>query len=107
MPGVLFLDEVHMLDIECFAYLNRALESALSPIVIFATNRGICSVRGVDMVSSHGIPVDLLDRLLIVRTMPYNIEEIVKVCCGRRSIIFRPFKRKSTTPTYISIAVIV
>merc|ERR1712028_22455 len=40
VPGVLFIDEVHMLDIECFTYLNLALESALAPIVIFATNRG-------------------------------------------------------------------
>lgn len=43
-----FLDaslQVHMLDMECFSYLNRALESSLSPIVIFATNRGICNVR--------------------------------------------------------------
>ena len=38
-------EQVHMLDIECFTYLNRALESSLAPIVIFATNRGICSVR--------------------------------------------------------------
>ncbi|XP_042976819.1 ruvB-like protein 1 isoform X1 [Carya illinoinensis] len=44
VPGVLFIDEVHMLDMECFSYLNRALESSLSPIVIFATNRGICNV---------------------------------------------------------------
>ncbi len=44
IPGVLFIDEVHMLDIECFTYLNRALESSLAPIVIFATNRGICQV---------------------------------------------------------------
>ena len=40
VPGVLFIDEVHMLDIECFTYLNRALESSLAPIVVFATNRG-------------------------------------------------------------------
>jgi len=44
-PGVLFIDEVHMLDIECFTYLNRALESTLSPIVVVATNRGMCTVR--------------------------------------------------------------
>lgn len=42
VPGVLFIDEVHMLDIECFTYLNRALESTLAPIVILATNRGTC-----------------------------------------------------------------
>ena len=23
IPGVLFIDEVHMLDIECFSYINR------------------------------------------------------------------------------------
>lgn len=30
-----------MLDIECFSFLNRALESDLSPVLIMATNRGI------------------------------------------------------------------
>lgn len=38
---VLFIDEVHMLDMECFSFLNRALESDLSPVLIMATNRGI------------------------------------------------------------------
>lgn len=77
VPGVLFIDEVHLLDMDCFTYLNRALESPFSPIVIFATNRGMCSVRGTeDIVSPHGIPVDLLDRLLIIRTLPYTLDEI-------------------------------
>ncbi len=31
VPGVLFIDEVHMLDIECFSYINRALEDELAP----------------------------------------------------------------------------
>merc|ERR1711957_536937 len=79
VPGVLFIDEVHMLDIECFTYLNRALESTLSPIIVFATNRGICTIRGTDIVSPHGMPVDLLDRLVIIRTMPYTVEDIVEV----------------------------
>ena len=49
VPGVLFVDEVHMLDIECFTYLNRALESSLSPIVIFATHdqNPIFLLRGI------------------------------------------------------------
>lgn len=38
---VLFIDEVHMLDMECFSFLNGALESDLSPVLIVATNRGI------------------------------------------------------------------
>ncbi|KAE9600467.1 putative DNA helicase [Lupinus albus] len=79
VPGVLFIDEVHMLDMECFSYLNRALESSLSPIVILATNRGICNVRGTDMTSPHGIPVDLLDRLVIIRTQTYGPAEMIQV----------------------------
>ncbi|KAL1468513.1 hypothetical protein MTO96_025347 [Rhipicephalus appendiculatus] len=61
VPGVLFVDEVHMLDIECFTYLHRALESSIAPIVIFATNRGRCTIRGTeDVVSPHGIPLGLV-----------------------------------------------
>lgn len=89
VPGVLFIDEVHMLDIECFTYLNRALESNLAPIVILATNRGICEIRGTDMKSAHGIPVDLLDRLLIIRLLPYSLDEIVQILairCATESI---------------------
>lgn len=119
VPGVLFIDEVHMLDIECFTFLNRsayhtippylhiifcidaapissappahslnlapstdsplrplfpyrrALESSLSPIVIFATNRGVCTIRGTDVLSPHGVPVDLLDRMLVIRYNPH------------------------------------
>merc|ERR1712157_663802 len=83
VPGVLFIDEVHMLDIECFTYLNRALESTLCPIVVLATNRGICTIRGTDMVSPHGIPVDLLDRLLIIRLLPYSLDEMVQILAIR------------------------
>lgn len=79
VPGVLFIDEVHMLDIECFTYLNRALESTLAPIVVFATNRGICTIRGTDLAAPHGIPVDLLDRLIIIRTFPYEINEMKEI----------------------------
>ena len=38
-----------------------------------------CFRRGTDVVSPHGVPVDLLDRMLIIRTMPYTLEEIVQV----------------------------
>ncbi len=85
VPGVLFIDEVHMLDIECFTFLNRALESNLAPIVVFATNRGRCTIRGTEIQSPHGIPVDLLDRLLIIKTMPYSVNEIVTILAIRCS----------------------
>ncbi|KAK6038297.1 TIP49 protein [Cooperia oncophora] len=79
MPGVLFIDEVHMLDLECFTYLHRALESTISPVVIFATNRGVCKIRGSEETSPHGMPRDLLDRVLIVPTIEYSVEELKKI----------------------------
>ena len=83
VPGVLFIDEVHMLDLECFTYLNRALESNISPIVILASNRGMCTIRGTDgIVAAHGVPSDLLGRLLIIPTYPYGADDtktIVKI----------------------------
>ncbi len=83
VPGVLFIDEVHMLDIECFTYLNRALESSLAPIVILATNRGVCTIRGTEMLAPHGIPLDLLDRTLVIRTRPYAMEDVVRIIAIR------------------------
>lgn len=80
VPGVLFIDEVHMLDLETFTYLHKSLESPIAPIVIFATNRGRCVIRGTDDIfSPHGIPLDLLDRLMIIQTTPYKVGEIEQI----------------------------
>ncbi|XP_026472502.1 ruvB-like 2 isoform X1 [Ctenocephalides felis] len=84
VPGVLFIDEAHMLDIECFSFLNRALENEMTPVVIMATNRGITRIRGTNYRSPHGIPIDLLDRMIIVPTKPYvedELMEIIKIRC--------------------------
>ena len=32
-----------------------------------------------DIVAPHGVPLDLLDRLLILRTMKYTAEEMVQI----------------------------
>jgi RuvB-like protein 2 len=89
VPGVLFIDEVHMLDIECFSFLNRALESEMAPILIMASNRGISKIRGSNYMSPHGIPIDLLDRTLIISTEPYTddeIQEILKIRCEEEDV---------------------
>merc|ERR1712100_277567 len=89
VPGVLFIDEVHMLDIECFSYLNRAHESDLAPVLVVATNRGITRIRGTNYKSPHGIPIDLLDRLLIISTVPYTekeIRQILKIRCEEEDV---------------------
>ena len=82
VPGVMFIDECSLLDIETFAFLNRAMEQELAPIIIFATNRGIATIRGTDYKAAHAMPIDLLDRLLIINTKPYGekeIREIIKI----------------------------
>ncbi|KAF4126461.1 RuvB-like protein 2 [Geosmithia morbida] len=79
VPGVLFIDEVHMLDIESYAYINRALEDDLAPIVIMASNRGNSRIRGTDYKSPHGLPLDFLDRIVIINTHPYAAHDIKQI----------------------------
>ena len=79
IPGVLFIDEVHLLDIEAYSFLNAAMENELAPIMMFASNRGVTKVRGTDLTSPHGIPLDMLDRMLIISTRPYTRDEIKKI----------------------------
>ncbi|KIV92719.1 RuvB-like helicase 2 [Exophiala mesophila] len=83
IPGVLFIDEVHMLDIECYSYINRALEADLAPIVIMASNRGHTRIRGTSYRSPHGLPLDFLDRVVIISTQPYSPEEISQILAIR------------------------
>lgn len=89
VPGVLFIDDVHMLDIESFSFLTRVMESEFSPILIMATNRGITKIRGTDLEAPHGIPLDILDRLLIIPFRPYTpeeLKEIIKIRAGEEEI---------------------
>ncbi|QEO22841.1 RuvB-like_helicase_2 [Candidozyma auris] len=76
VPGVLFIDEVHMLDIESFSFINRALEDDFAPIVVMATNRGVSQTRGTNYKSPHGVPMDLLDRSIIIHTSNYSADEL-------------------------------
>ena len=38
------------------------------------------------MMSPHGIPVDLLDRLVIIRTLQYVLEEIIAILNTRAKV---------------------
>jgi RuvB-like protein 2 len=81
VPGILFIDEVHLLDIECFAFLNRALDHHNAPLLVMASNRGMSVIRGANGTepSPHGLPHDLLDRSLIIATSPYSPKEIESI----------------------------
>jgi len=81
-PGVLFIDDAHLLDLECFSFISRAIESELAPIVILATNRGFARIRGTDVEAPLGFPPDLLDRAIIIGTETYDeesVREILKI----------------------------
>jgi RuvB-like protein 2 len=51
----------------------------MAPILVVATNRGITRIRGTNYRSPHGIPIDLLDRLLIISTEPYSEAEVRRI----------------------------
>jgi DNA helicase TIP49 (TBP-interacting protein) len=38
------------------------------------------------MSSPHGLPVDLLDRLVIIRTLPYTPQEMVQILAIRAQV---------------------
>ncbi len=78
-PGVLFIDDSHLLDLEAFSFLGRAIESELVPIIILATNRGVTTIRGTDVKSPMGFPLDLIDRSVIIATHEYDPESIREI----------------------------
>ena len=82
-PGVLFIDEAHALDAECFAFLGRAMEAEAAPLLVLATNRGVVRIRGTSHSGPHGLPPDLLDRLLVVHTRPYTEKEVERILAIR------------------------
>ena len=51
--------------------------------------KGITNIRGTNYKSPHGLPLDLLDRLLIITTVPYDeqeIEQILKIRCEEEDV---------------------
>jgi RuvB-like protein 2 len=44
-----------------------------------ASNRGNTQIRGTDYRSPHGLPLDFLDRVVIVSTHAYNSEEMQQI----------------------------
>lgn len=78
-PGVLFIDESHMLDVDCYAFLGTLLELPTCPVVILATNKSIIKVPGSDEKGHFGIPSTFTSRMYIVRTEKPTGETIRKI----------------------------
>ncbi|KAL6579917.1 Ras and Rab interactor 1 [Orobanche minor] len=69
--------------------VNRYIDEGVAelvPGVLFIDEPGICNVRGTDMTSPHGIPVDLLDRLVIIRTETYGPAEMIQILAIRAQV---------------------
>ena len=65
----------------------------MAPLVIMASNRGITRIRGTRFRSPHGIPIDLLDRALIISTKKYeseDIEEILRLRAQEEDVTVAP-----------------
>ncbi len=45
VPGVLFIDDAHLLDLESFVFLSKIMESEFSPLIIMVTNRGMIMIK--------------------------------------------------------------
>eukprot|EP00069_Balaena_mysticetus_P009767 bmy_06401T0 len=87
IPGVLFIDEVHMLDIESFSFLNRALESDMAPVLIMATNRGITRCEEEDVEMSEDA-YTVLTRIGLETSLRYAIQLITaaSLVCRKRKV---------------------
>ncbi|KAF9764922.1 RuvB-like protein 1 [Nosema granulosis] len=92
IPGVLFIDEANVLDLECFTFLHKAIDSANSPIIILASNDinnyninnyniNNYNINNYDK-NSIGIPQDFLNRLMIIpikKNTPENNNRIIQM----------------------------
>uniref|UniRef100_A0A1I8F832 RuvB-like helicase n=1 Tax=Macrostomum lignano TaxID=282301 RepID=A0A1I8F832_9PLAT len=87
VPGVLFVDEVHMLDIECFSFLNRALESDNGPSAHYGhQSRHHSHSRHELSIASRYSNRFLLDRLLIICYSSSEVKQILKIRCEEEDV---------------------
>lgn len=73
VPGVLFIDDVSILDTECFTFLNKAIDSPNSPMVILASSK----IK--DSEGHFVIPQELLSRLMIIPIKQNTLETQEKI----------------------------
>jgi RuvB-like protein 2 len=78
--GVLFIDEIHLLDFEFLSYLSTVLSKNYSaPIVIMAINRWVSEITSTNYMSPNGLPIDVLDKAFIINTRPNSDNELAKI----------------------------
>ena len=68
-----------MAEVAAAAVRFHTISLLLCSLPLYSGLWHILHRRGTDVLSPHGVPVDLLDRMLIIRTMPYTISEMIQV----------------------------
>lgn len=66
---------------------HRGIDHRLTEVTLCITPSLFCATSGTaDVLSPHGVPLDLLDRMLIIRTMPYSLDEMVHILAIRAQV---------------------
>ena len=88
--GILCIDDIHFLSTNCFSFLIKILDGLLSPSLICVSNCIKNKIVGVEKFSQYGVPLDFLDRFLIINTRPleiFQLKEIISLRCLDGNII--------------------
>lgn len=81
--GVLFISESHLLDAECYSFLNTVSELKNSPTVILSTTQALRRAPANNGPARGSVPSDLLSRMLVVETEPYTEGQVTQIIRNR------------------------
>jgi RuvB-like protein 1 (pontin 52) len=70
--------------VACYVNMGFVLFDVAYDIASFLID--ISWSRGSEVISPHGMPLDLLDRTLIIKTLPYAPEEITQILSIRAQV---------------------
>merc|ERR1712187_814872 len=60
--GILFIEDIHLLDLECYTFLNQTMDGSFSPFFIFTSNVEKWMLYNLKYDFPFGISMDLVDR---------------------------------------------
>ncbi|WUR05039.1 RuvB-like helicase 1 (RUVB1) [Vairimorpha necatrix] len=77
--GILLIEEAHMLDLESFTYLSKAMDSEKCPVIILTTNITEGEIRGTAL-GPLGIPRNFLKKCLVLPIQKNDKEDEILKC---------------------------
>ncbi|KAJ1465407.1 ruvb-like 1 [Baffinella frigidus] len=100
VPGILFIDEAHFLDLGDLYFLSKTIESKFSPLIILATNRSkLISIKSFNyydqtfsfMSKCLSIKINVLSRFDITKILAFKSRERRNYLTGKTLIEFYKF----------------